>query len=154
MDENIKIIVTNRKARFNYEVLEDYEAGLSLLGAEVKSLRQGKVSIKEAYARPIGGEIYLFGMHIAPYAPASYQNLEPIRRRKLLMHKWEIRRIIGKVQERGFTLIPLKLYFKGGKAKVQLALVRGKGKADKREDIKRRDVEREMEREIKDSTRR
>ncbi len=153
MDEKIKIIVKNRRARFYYEVIEEFEAGISLIGAEVKSLRSGRVSLKEAYGRPVHGEVFLYGMHIAPYAPASHQNLDPRRPRRLLLHKWQIKRITGKVQERGLTLVPLMLYFKGGKVKVQLALVRGKSKIDRREDIKRRDIERDMERELKDATR-
>ena len=153
MDEKIKIIVKNRRARFYYEVIEEFEAGISLIGAEVKSLRSGRVSLKEAYGRPVQGEVFLYGMHIAPYAPASHQNLDPRRPRRLLLHKWQIKRITGKVQERGLTLVPLKLYFKGGKVKVQLALVRGKSKIDRREDIKRRDMERDVERELKDATR-
>ena len=153
MDEKIKIIVKNRRARFYYEVIEEFEAGISLIGAEVKSLRSGRVSLKEAYGRPVQGEVFLYGMHIAPYAPASHQNLDPRRPRRLLLHKWQIKRITGKVQERGLTLVPLKLYFKGGKVKVQLALVRGKSKIDRREDIKRRDMERDVERELKAATR-
>ena len=144
-EENV--IATNRKARFEYEILEKFEAGLSLVGSEVKSLRNRDVSIAEAFARPKEGEVWLLGMNIKPYAQASLRNHEPLRPRKLLLHRREIHRIIGKVAERGFTVIPLSLYWKHGIAKVLIAVARGKRQYDKRETIKKREAEREIRRE-------
>jgi SsrA-binding protein len=144
-EENV--IATNRKARFQYEILEKFEAGISLVGSEVKSLRNRDVSIAEAFARPKEGEVWLLGMNIKPYAQANVRNHEPLRPRKLLLHRREIRRIAGKVAERGFTLIPLSLYWKHGIAKVLIALARGKRQFDKRETIKKREAEREIRRE-------
>lgn len=141
-------IARNRKAFFEYEILEKFETGIVLTGSEVKSLRNRDVSIAEAFARPRGGEIYILGMNIKPYAMASYLNHEPLRPRKLLMHRREINRIIGKVSERGFTLIPLALYWKHGIAKVSLAIARGKKTYDKRESIKKREADRDMKREL------
>ena len=144
-----KIITVNRKARHDYEIIDSFEAGIVLLGTEVKSLRAGKVNLKDSYARVKNGEVWLTGVHISPYSHGSYNNHDPERERKLLLHKSEIRRLIGKVEEGGLTLIPLKMYFKNGKAKVQLALARGKRKYDKRQDIAKRDAEREMSRQLK-----
>ncbi len=145
-EDNIKIICRNRKAYFEYSIDDLFEAGLVLKGTEVKSLRQGKASIDDAYARFRDGEIYLYNAHISPYSHATVDGHEPERPRKLLLHRHEIRRLLGKVQERGFTLIPLKLYFKDEHAKVEIALARGKKKIDKRETIRRREQQREMER--------
>lgn len=153
MPDEEKTIVKNRQAFFDYEIVEEFEAGIALLGAEVKSLRAGRVSVKEAYGRPKRGELFLFGMHIAPYESAGFQHLDPIRPRRLLLHKREIRVIISKVEERGMTLIPLKLYLKNGKIKVKVALVRGKTKYDRREDVKRRDMDLDIQRELKERTR-
>ena len=139
-------IAKNRKARFEYEILETIEAGIVLAGTEVKSLRNKNVSISEAYARIIGGEAFLIGMNIAPYEMANRFNHEPLRQRKLLLHKKELKRLSGKLREKGFTLVPLKLYFKNGRAKVLLALAKGKRKYDKRESIRRRDEQRELDR--------
>jgi SsrA-binding protein len=144
-EENV--IATNRKARFKYEILEKFEAGMSLVGSEVKSLRNRDVSIAEAFARPKEGEVWLLGMNIKPYAQANIRNHEPLRPRKLLLHRREIHRIIGKVAERGFTLIPLSLYWRHGIAKVLIAVARGKRQFDKRERIKKREAEREIRRE-------
>jgi SsrA-binding protein len=145
-DDERKIIATNRRARFEYEVLERFEAGIALVGPEVKSLRAGKVSLVDAYAVVRRGEVYLLNLHISPYAQASRENPEPRRERKLLLHRREIQRLAAKVAERGFTLVPLALYWKGGRAKVELGLVRGKRMHDKRETIRRRETERELAR--------
>lgn len=142
-------IARNKKARFDYEIIETFEAGIVLVGSEVKSLRQKKASIQESYARIKNGEIYLTGMNIAIYEMANRFNHEPVHDRKLLLHRHEIKRLIGKVQEKGFTLVPLRLYFKNGKVKVELGLARGKARYDKRENIKKRDVDRELQREWK-----
>ena len=145
-EKNIKIIAINKKARFNYFIEDEYEAGMVLLGTEVKSLRLGRVNLKDSYARINKGEVFVHQMHIGPYPFAYYDNHEPLRPRKLLLHKREIERLYGKVNEKGATLVPLKVYFKAGKAKMALALARGKRKYDKRESIRRRDEQREMER--------
>jgi SsrA-binding protein len=146
MSETIKIIAVNRKARFDYELLETFEAGMVLVGTEVKSLRAGKATIKDAYAGIEEGELWLIGLHIAPYAQGSTDAHEPERRRKLLMNAKERRRLVIKIQEKGLTLIPTRLYFKNGWAKVELALARGKRKHDKRETIATRDAERSLAR--------
>lgn len=148
-EDNEKNIVVNRKARHEYEILQTYEAGIVLLGSEVKSIREGKVNLIDSYAEIRNAEIFLIGMHISEYKQANIQNHEPLRTRKLLLNKNEIRKLIGKVKEKGLTLIPLRLYFKNGKVKVELGLARGKKIYDKREDIKRKDFEREQERKIK-----
>ena len=146
---DIKIIAVNRKARFNYFIEDEYEAGLVLKGTEVKSLRLGKANLKDAYARVQNGEVFVHQMHIAPYPFAYYENHDPVRVRKLLLHKREIKKLYAKVNEKGHSLIPLKLYFKDGKAKVTIALAKGKRKYDKREAIKRRDEQRDLDRERK-----
>jgi SsrA-binding protein len=147
---NIKIVCQNKKARYDYEIIEVIEAGMVLLGTEVKSLRQGRANLKDSYARIREGELFLMQCHISPYTHAYYDNHEPDRARKLLVHKREIKRLQGKTQEKGLTLVPLKIYFKDGKAKVELALARGKRSYDKRETLKRKTEERELERAIKD----
>ena len=147
-----KVVAVNRKARHNYDILDTYEAGIALLGTEVKSLRAGKINLKDGYARIKGGEVWLVGVHISPYSHGTYNNHDPERERKLLLHRWEIRRLIGKVEEAGLTLIPLKVYFKNGKAKVELALARGKKTYDKRHDIAKRDAQREINRHMKRKT--
>jgi SsrA-binding protein len=144
--EQKKNIAENRKARFNYHIEDVFEAGIVLKGTEVKSLRQGRVNLKDAYARIKNGEVYVYQMHISPYTFAYYDNHDPLRPRKLLLHKREIKRLYGKANEQGAALVPLKLYFKGGKVKLALALARGKRKYDKRESIRRRDEQREMDR--------
>ncbi|NVL91018.1 MAG: SsrA-binding protein SmpB [Desulfobacterales bacterium] len=141
-----KIICQNRKARHDYFILDEYEAGMVLLGTEVKSLRLGRANIKDSYAGVKGGEVFLYNMHISAYTFTAYGNHDPLRPRKLLLHKDEIKRIIGKVKEKGQTLIPLQVYFKGGKAKVTLALAKGKRKYDKREAIRKREEKRELDR--------
>ena len=149
-DDGRKIVARNRKALHEYAVLETTEAGVVLKGPEVKSIRQGQVSLTEAYASLDGSEVWLHGMHVNPYDPASIWNTDPVRPRKLLLQRREIRRLIGSVKEKGLTLVPLDLYFVRGKAKVTLALVRGKKLHDKREDLKRREAKRDVERAIRD----
>lgn len=143
---SVKIIATNRRARFAYEISETFEAGLVLLGSEVKSLRMGRADLKDSYAVVRRGEMWLVGLRIAPYEFAREGGHEPERERKLLLHRREIDRIASKVAERGLSLIPMRLYFKDGKAKVELGLGKGKALRDKRETIKRRQADREMER--------
>jgi len=144
-----RLACTNKKARRNYAIDETYEAGMVLMGTEVKALRQGKAHLKDSYARIKDGEIFLVDTHISPYSHGNQLNHEPERIRKLLMHKREIRKLYGKTRERGYTLVPLKIYFKDGKAKVEIGLGKGKKLHDKREDLKRKDMEREMERSFK-----
>ncbi len=148
-NEHVKIICKNRKAGFNFEIGDTFEAGMVLLGSEVKSLREGKANLGDSYAKVVKGELYLIDAHISPYGQANRQNHDPLRDRKLLMHKREIRKLLGKVAERGFSLIPLKLYFKDGKVKVELALAKGKRAFDKREAMKKKDQRRELERLVK-----
>jgi len=146
-----KVIARNKKALHEYAILDSWEAGLVLLGPEVKSIRAGKVSLAEAYARVERGEVWLYDMHVTPYDPASQFNADPTRARKLLLGKREIRRLIGATQQDGLTLIPLDLYLRRGLIKLTLALGRGKKRVDKREDLKRRDAQREMQRAIRKS---
>ena len=143
---HIKIVAENRKARHNYFIEDTYEAGMVLLGTEVKSLRLGRVNLKDSYARIKNGEVFVHQMHISIYPFAYYGNHDPLRIRKLLLHKDEIKKLYGKVNEKGFSLVPLKIYFQNGKAKLTLALVRGKRQYDKREAIRRRDEQRDLER--------
>jgi SsrA-binding protein len=142
-------VATNRRARHKFQLLERMEAGIELQGSEVKSLRDGKAQINEAYAVIDGGEVWLRGAHIPPYLPASDQNHDPDRPRKLLLHRREIERLIGKTAERGLTLIPTRNYFKGARAKVELALAKGKEGRDRRREIADRDLRREVERDFK-----
>jgi SsrA-binding protein len=142
-------VATNRRARHKFEVLEKMEAGIELRGSEVKSLRDGKAQLNEAYAVVNDGEVWLRGAHIPPYLPASDQNHEPDRPRKLLLHRREIERLIGKTAERGLTLVPTRIYFKGPRAKVELALAKGKEGRDRRREIADRDMRREVERDFK-----
>ncbi len=145
----IKIIAQNKKARFEYFIEDTYETGIVLTGTEVKSLRLGKVNLKESHARIIDGEVFVFGMHISPYPFANRFNHEPTQKRKLLLHKREIRKLIGKTQEKGLTLIPLKIYFKEGLCKLELALGRGKKLYDKRETMKKKDAKLQVDRAFK-----
>ena len=142
-------IATNRQAGFRYHLLEKWEAGLVLTGTEVKALREGKAQIKDGYAAVRDGEVWLYNVHIPPYGPAARDNHDPERARKLLMHRREIERLIGKTRERGLTLVPTRLYFRDGRAKVEIALARGKDVADKRQTIKERELRREMERSLR-----
>jgi len=144
-----KLVCVNRQARHNYFIDETYEAGLVLLGSEVKSLRDGKANLVDSYAQIRHGEAFLINAHISPYAGANQFNHEPTRTRKLLLHAREIERLTGKTKERGLTLIPLKLYFKDGRAKVELGLARGKKLYDKRDTLRRKVAEREVERSLK-----
>lgn len=142
-------IARNPRATHDYHVMETWEAGIVLTGTEVKSLRHGKASIKEAYARLRNGEVFLEGMNITPYEQGNRHNHDPVRSRKLLLHRREIERLIGAVEQKGLTLVPLELYFRNGKAKIVIALGRGKKQHDRREDIKRRIADREVARAIK-----
>lgn len=144
-----KTICVNRKARHDYTIEEVYEAGLVLTGGEVKSLREGRANLKDSYARIDKGEAFLLNAHISPYQPAHYFNDDPTRTRKLLMHKKEILRLMGKVREQGLTLVPLRLYFKKGRAKVELALARGKKVYDKRSALREREVKRDIARALR-----
>lgn len=150
---NVKIIAQNRKARRDYHILNACEAGLQLRGTEVKALREGRANLKDGFARIEDGEAYLYNIHIGEYAQGNQFNHEPERRRKLLLHRHEINRLWGQANEKGHTLVPLKLYFKRGKAKVELGVARGKKQFDKRRDIARRDAQREVEQALKTSTR-
>jgi SsrA-binding protein len=141
-------VATNRRARHKYEILERFEAGIELRGSEVKSLRNGKAQIAEAYAAVDGGEAWLRGAHIPPYEPASMENHEPERPRKLLLHRREIERLAGQTQKKGLTLVPLRIYFKGPRAKLELALARGKEQRDRRRELRERDQKREIDREL------
>ena len=140
-------VATNRRARHRYELLDKFECGIELLGTEVKSLRQGKAQLVDAYAVIDRGEVWLRGAHIPPYPPAADQNHDPERPRRLLLHRYEIERLIGRSERRGLTLVPTRIYFKDSRAKVELALARGKEQRDRRREIRDRDVQREVERE-------
>jgi SsrA-binding protein len=144
-----KNITVNRKARHEYTIMQTYEAGIVLLGTEVKALRQGKANLVDSYANLKEGEVWLFGAHISVYEQGNINNHEPTRTRKLLLNKSEIKKLIGKVKEKGLTLIPLRLYFRNGKVKVELALAKGKKVYDKRESIAKRDMQRDQERNVK-----
>lgn len=146
-----RLIVSNRKARHEYAVLDSFEAGLVLQGTEVKALREGRANLQDAFARFERGELWLHNLHISPYEPGNRFNHDPLRPRKLLLHRRELRRLVGQVEQKGLTLVPLDLHFTGGVAKVNLGLVRGKKLHDKRDDVKKRDAEREMARDWKDA---
>ena len=147
--EGIKLIANNKKAYHDYFVEETWEAGLALAGTEVKSLRLGKCSIKEAFVQEDNGEMYVYGMHISPYEKGNLFNKDPLRTRKLLLHKAEILKLAGKCKEKGYTIMPLQVYFKDGRAKMEIGLCRGKKLYDKRQDIAKKDQRREVEREFK-----
>nr|HID59305.1 SsrA-binding protein SmpB [Desulfobacterales bacterium] len=144
--DRIKIVCQNRKAKHDYFISEIHEAGMVLLGTEVKSLRMGRANLTDSYAKIRKNEVFLYNMHIGPYPFAQHVNHDPLRPRKLLLHRREIKRLIGKVEEKGMSLIPIKVYFKNGKAKLSLALSKGKRKYDKREAIRKRDEKRDMNR--------
>ena len=144
-----RMIANNKKAYHDYFIEDKYEAGISLAGTEVKSLRMGKCSIKEAFVRIENGEVFVYGMHISPYEKGNIFNKDPLRVKKLLMHRYEINKLMGKIKEKGFTLVPLKVYFKGSLVKVEIGLARGKKLYDKREDIAKKDQRREAEKEFK-----
>jgi SsrA-binding protein len=147
--KHMKVYAENRKARFNYEILEEFEAGIILSGAEVKSIRAGHISLKEAFATVRNGEIFLTNAHISPYKPAGNEGYDPTRSRKLLLNSSEITKLIGKSGEQGLTLVPLRVYDKSGKIKVEIGLAKGKKKYDKREIIKKREQIREVKRDLK-----
>ncbi|MCI8599684.1 MAG: SsrA-binding protein SmpB [Lachnospiraceae bacterium] len=147
--ETIKLIANNKKAYHDYFIDETYEAGISLAGTEVKSVRMGKCSIKEAFIRVDQGEVFIYGMHINPYEKGNIFNKDPLRVRKLLLHKYEINKINGKIAQKGYTMVPLKVYLKGSLVKVEIGLARGKKLYDKRQDIAKKDQRREAEKEFK-----
>jgi SsrA-binding protein len=153
MSDSQKTIAQNKKAYHDYFVIESFEAGIELFGTEVKSIRRGSVNLKDSYCEIDDGEIFVHGMHISPYEQGNIFNKDPLRIKKLLMHKSEIMRLLGKVKQEGFTLIPLSLYFKRGKVKMSLGLCKGKKLYDKREDAARRDAKREIERNLKSNQR-
>ena len=144
-----KLIANNKKAYHDYFIDETYEAGIALHGTEVKSMRMGKCSIKEAFIRIENGEVFVYGMHVSPYEKGNIFNKDPLRVKKLLMHRYEINKLTGKIKEKGYTLVPLQVYFKGSLVKVELGLARGKKLYDKREDIAKKDQRRESERDFK-----
>jgi len=147
------LIADNRKAHFDYHVLETFEAGVQLLGTEVKGIREGKASLRDSFARIDKGEVWLFNVHINPYSHRGYVDHDPKRKRKLLLHAQEIRKLIGKTTERGLTLVPLRMYFKRGRVKVAIALVKGKQAHDKRETLRKREVDRETRAAVKERAR-
>ena len=148
-EDNVKILALNRKARFNYSVIDTLECGIELKGTEVKSMREGKFSFSDSYGKIENGELWLYGLHISPYPYGNRFNHDPDRRRKLLAHKQEIKRLGRRVDEKGLTLVPLKFYLKHGLVKLELGLCKGKRVYDKREEIKKRDLKREAEREFR-----
>ena len=147
--DNYKLIANNKKAYFDYFIEDTWEAGIALHGTEVKSVRMGKCSIKEAFIRVEDGEVFVYNMHISPYEKGNIFNKDPLRVRKLLLHKYEIRKLIGKMNQKGYTLVPLSVYFKGSLIKVEIALAKGKKLYDKRQDIAKKDQRRAAEREFK-----
>lgn len=143
--ETQKIVCQNKKAKHEYTLEDTIEAGMVLLGPEVKSLRDGRANLTDSYARVVNGEVYLYNFHISPYPFAPVKELDPLRPKKLLLHKREIKRLIGKTEQKGYTLIPIKVYFKRGKAKVEIALAKGKTKYDRRRELREKEAKREME---------
>ncbi len=148
-NETMKLVANNKKAYHDYFIEEKYECGIALHGTEVKSLRMGKCSIKEAFIRIGNAEVFVYGMHVSPYEKGNIFNKDPLRVKKLLLHKQEINKLLGKIKEKGYTLVPLQVYFSNGKAKVEIGLARGKKLYDKRADIAKKDARRETEREFK-----
>lgn len=148
-EQSIKVVTENRKAWHDYFIEETYEAGIALTGTEVKSLRAGKSNLKDSYAQVENGEMYLFNMHISPYEQGNRYNVDPVRKRKLLLHKNEINRLFGKVKQQGLALVPLKVYFKRGRIKIELALAKGKKQYDKRDALAAKDAQREVERSMR-----
>ncbi len=147
--EDLKLVANNKKAYHDYFIEDKYEAGIALHGTEVKSLRMGKCSIKESFIRIENGEMFAYGMHISPYEKGNIFNKDPLRVKKLLLHKYEINKLAGKLAEQGYTLVPLQVYFSGGKAKMEIGLAKGKKLYDKRQDIAKKDQRRENERDFK-----
>lgn len=150
---NESVVATNSKAFHDYHMGDRYEAGIVLVGTEVKALREGRVNLRDSFARIEGSEVYLYHCHISPYSHGNLANHNPLRVRKLLFHRFEINKLIGKLQQRGYTLVPTKIYFKKGRAKIELALAHGKKTADKREKLRRKDAEREIQRALKQKRR-
>jgi len=148
-----KIVADNRKALHDYHILETFEAGVALLGTEVKAIREGRVNLRDSYGRVEDGEVFVLNIHISPYSHRGYVDHEPLRRRKLLLHKHEIRKMVGKTAERGMTLVPLRMYFKGGRIKLSIGLAKGKKEYDRRETIKRRETDRETRAAMKERQR-
>lgn len=148
-ESGIRLIANNKKAYHDYFIEDTYEAGIELAGTEVKSMRMGKCSIKESFIQIDRGEVFVYGMHISPYEKGNIFNKDPLRTRKLLLHQYEIRKIVGKIAEKGYTLVPLKVYFKGSLVKVEVGIAKGKKLYDKRQDIAKKDQKREAEREFK-----
>jgi SsrA-binding protein len=148
-----KIVAENRKAFHDYHVLETFEAGVALMGTEVKAIREGRVNLRDSFGRVEEGEVFLHNVHISPYSHRGYADHEPLRRRRLLLHKQEIRKLIGKTTERGMTIVPLRLYFKNGRVKVAIALAKGKKEYDRRETIKQRETDRETRAAVKERQR-
>ena len=146
-------IADNRKAFHDYHIIETFEAGIALLGTEVKGIREGQANLRDSFARVEGGEVWLFNVHINPYSHRGYVDHDPRRKRRLLLHKYEIRKLIGKTVEKGLTLVPTRMYFKNGKIKVSLALARGKQDHDKRETLRRREIDRETRAAVKERVR-
>lgn len=151
--ERMKLVANNKKAFHDYFIDEKYEAGIELHGTEVKSMRMGKCSIKESFIRIDKGEVFVYGMHVSPYEKGNIFNKDPLRIKKLLLHKAEINKLAGKISEKGYTLVPLQVYFKDGRAKVEIGLARGKKLYDKRDDLAKKDMKREAEKEFKHSFR-
>ncbi len=148
-----RLLADNRKARHDYHLFETWEAGIVLLGTEVKAIREGQVNLKESYGRVEGGEVFLYNVHISAYSHRGYADHEPLRRRKLLLNRTEIRKLVGKTTERGFTLVPVRMYFRNGRVKVAISLAKGKKTHDKRETIRRREIERETRAMVKERIR-
>jgi len=151
--ENVefKVVAQNKKARHDYFIEQTLEAGIVLTGTEVKSVRQGKANLKDSYANIKDGEVFIYGMHISPYEQGNMFNVDPMRNRKLLLHRQEINRLVGLIQQKGLTVVPLRLYFKRGKAKLEIGVAKGKKLFDKRSDIAERDANREIDRRLKES---
>jgi len=143
-----KVLATNRKARHDFFIEEVFEAGIALTGTEVKSFRQGRVNLKESYATIEDGEVFIYGMHVSPYEQGNIYNVDPLRRRKLLLHKREIRKLIGYITQKGYSLVPLSAYLKNGKVKIELSIAKGKKLYDKRQDIAKKDAERRMQKHL------
>ncbi len=152
-DQAVKVVAVNRQAGYDYHLTDRFEAGLVLQGTEVKAAREGRVNLKDSYAAEKNGELYLMQCHISPYSHAFYENHEPLRPRKLLLHRREIRRLIGKISQRGLTLIPTRMYFRKGRLKVEMALAKGKKHYDRREKVRERDLKREVQAELKERNR-
>lgn len=151
--ENVKIVAVNRRATYDYHIDERVEAGLVLTGTEIKSIREGRVNLREGYARISGGEGWLVGVHIAPYEHGNRFNHEPLRERKLLLHRDELKTLVGQVKQRGYTIVPLQMYLKHGRAKIELGLARGKREYDKRESLAKREAQREIDRHLRERNR-